>query len=164
MPLIGPTTDPTQEAILDLGPPEGPLDPNAPPFDLAWWASQPPAVAAMQNFSTGNPDDDPTTIAAARREAAKLLAQTYLVDWDIVGLGQGPYQTMAQRCQNQDPNNPNSHWTWVPSALQDPVPVGPGAHVPGLPDYNPDPPYPANSVIVSNNAAFFLPYQAPASS
>jgi hypothetical protein len=153
--LIGPTTDPTQTPILTNLPPfSGPLDPNAPPFDAAWWASQPPAVAAMQNLGD-NSDDDPQTIANQRRDLAIELSQTYLVDWDIVGLGQGPYATaQGQRIPNG--------YTWVPSTGQPPIAVAPGLHVPGLPDYNPDPPYPPNSIVASNNAAYYLPYQAPA--
>ena len=154
--LIGPTTDPTQPPILTTLPPfSGPLDPNAPPFDTAWWASQPPPVAEMQHFGE-NSDDDPQTIATKRRDAALQLAnEGFLVDWDIVGWGQGPYATMhGQRYPNG--------YTWVPSTGQPNVPVVPGEHVPGLPDYNPEQPYPPNSIVVSNNAAYYLPYQAPA--
>ncbi len=154
--LIGPTTDPKETPILTTLPTfEGPLDPNAPPFDAAWWASQPPPVAAMQHFGE-NSNDDPQTIATNRRNAAlQLTSEGYLVDWPIVGEGWGPYATM------QGIRVPG-HWTWVPSAGQPEVPVAPGIHVPGQPDYNPDEPYPPNSIVVSNNKDFYLPYKAPA--
>jgi hypothetical protein len=144
--LIGPTTDPTVTPIINLPPPSGPLDPNAPPFDANYWASQPPAVQVLQNMDIGE---------VRKFAAASLATQGYLIDFIIMGEGWGPYATMAQRVQDG--------YTWVLSALQPTslLPVAPGLHVPGLPDYNPNPPFPPDTIPVANNKDFYLPYVVP---
>lgn len=155
--LIGPTMDPTQQLIIDMPTFSGPLDPHAPIFDAAYWASQHPRVQALQNMDTGPTKGDDGTEHYLRREAATELAnEGFLIDYIIMGEGAGPYAEM------QGTRVP-AGYTWVGNALQEPIPVAPRIHVPGLPDYNPKPPFPADTIPVSNNAACYLPYQAPAS-
>ena len=155
--LIGPTVDPTQTPILTTLPPfGGPLDPNAPPFDAAFWASQPLPVQALQDYDVTNADNPEEVMQARRTAAIGLAAQGFLIDTPIMADAWGPYATM------QGIRVPNGY-TWTPSALQPGIPVVPGAHVPGMPDYNPDAP-PVNSVPTCNNKDYYQPYKAPAGS
>ena len=76
--------------------------------DQAYWASQPPAVQALQNM----PDDQ-------RYAAAQQLAnEGYTIDVPIMVWGWDPLATMVMR---QDDG-----LTWVPSAMQADIPVAPG--------------------------------------
>lgn len=91
-------------------------------FDQAYWASQPAAVQQLQNV---NPAD--------RTELATQLAnEGYSIDVPIMVWGWDPATTMAARQADG--------YTWVPSALQQPVAAAPGLTFDGA-SYNPaDPP------------------------
>src|SRR5271154_7344422 len=147
--LIGPTTaDPTvvPPILTNLPPPTNSSDPLAAPFDAAYWASQPPAIQQFRGMSK----DDAVALAA------ELFAAGYLIDYIIMVDGWDPYVTMALRVQGG--------WTWTYSMNQTVTTSSPNNHVPGLADYNPDPPYPPNSIEVRTTEVFSLPYQAPAKS
>jgi len=99
-------------------------------FDEAYWASQPAAVQQLQNIQ------DPTQ----RTEVATQLAhEGYTIDVPIMAWGWDPQLTTQLR--------QSLGYTWVPSALQQPVEVAPGLTAPGQPPYNPANP-PAGSIIV----------------
>jgi len=102
--------------------------------DQAYWAEQPPAVQALQNM-------DPADRMAA---AQQLAQQGYTIDVPIMAWGWDPLTTMVER--------QNYGYTWVPSALQSPVPLPPGLSFPGLPNYDPNNP-PAGSIKVTTDFA-----------
>jgi len=109
-------------------------------FDAAYWASQPPAIAALQGMDPG------TRLSTAQQ----LALSGFIIDVQIMAWGWDAYNTMLARQAYG--------YTWVPSALQQPVEVLPGITFPGLPTYNPNPPYPAGSIVVSTNPADYPPY------
>ncbi len=96
----------------------------------AYWASQPPAVQALQNC----PDDEKAALAQ------QLANEGYTIDVPIMVWGWDPLATMIQRQEDG--------YTWVPSALQPSVDIAPGVSVPGETSYNPNDP-PAGSIQVS---------------
>jgi hypothetical protein len=99
-------------------------------FDQAYWASQPAAVQQLQHIQ------DPTQ----RTEVATQLAQEgYTIDVPIMAWGWDPQLTTQLR--------QSLGYTWVPSALQQPVEVAPGFTAPGQPSYDPANP-PAGSIAV----------------
>jgi len=98
-------------------------------FDTAYWASQPPAVQALQNI------DDPTQRAMA---AAQLAASGYQIDTPIMVWGWDPSKVTTLR---QDMG-----YTWVPTAFQNPVAAAPGLSN-GSQAYNPANP-PSGSIAV----------------
>ena len=92
----------------------------------AYWAMQPPAVQALRD----TPEDQ-------RLGLAQQLAQRgYTIDAPIMVWGWDPLVTMTVR--------QNLGYTWVPSALQQPVSVVPGVNFPGLPSYDPNSPPPGS--------------------
>jgi hypothetical protein len=98
--------------------------------DQAYWASQPAAVQALQNM----PGDQ-------RYYAAQQLAtQGYAIDVPIMVDGLDPLATMMQRQADG--------YTWVPSALQANIPVGPGISWPG-PAYDPNNPPPGSIMVTT---------------
>jgi hypothetical protein len=100
-------------------------------FDQAYWASQPPAVQALQNIQ------DPEQRAAV---ATQLANEGYSIDVPIMVWGWDPSITTAMR--------QSEGYTWVPSALQTPVEDAPGlASMGSLAAYNPNNP-PAGSITV----------------
>jgi hypothetical protein len=102
--------------------------------DDAYWASQPPAVQALRNM----PDDQ-------RYSAAQeLAAQGYIIDVPIMVNGMDPLACMIQRQIDG--------YTWVPSALQPNIPVGPGIQYVGGPAYDAKNP-PAGSIKVTTDFA-----------
>lgn len=111
------TTDDTDSVTSDLS------------FDAAYWASQPPAVQALQNI------DDPTQRALA---ASQLAASGYQIDTPIMVWGWDPSKVTTLR---QDMG-----YTWVPSAFQSPVPAAPGLSN-GTASYDPNNP-PSGSITV----------------
>jgi hypothetical protein len=112
-------------------------------FDAAYWASQPPAVQALQAIT------DPTQRAI---QAATLAAGGFTIDVPITVWGWDPYLVMTMRAQ--------FGYTWVPSALQPPVSIAPGIAQPGVVPYNPlDPP--PGSINVSTNLADYPPFTPP---
>jgi hypothetical protein len=101
-------------------------------FDDSSWASQPPAVQALQNIQ------DPEQRAAM---ATQLANEGYSIDVPIMVWGWDPSITTAMRQADG--------YTWVPSALQNPVEVAPGLGGMGTMEaYNPNNP-PAGSIAVS---------------
>jgi hypothetical protein len=99
-------------------------------FDQAYWASQPAAVQQLQDIQ------NPTQ----RAEAAEQLAEKgYSIDVPIMVWGWDPAATTAAR--------QSMGYTWVPSALQQPVQVSPGLNYAGDTSYNPANP-PAGSITV----------------
>ncbi len=107
---------------------------NMTPTD-AYWAEQPPAVQALRNM----PDDQ-------KFEAARdLAAQGYTIDVPIMVWGWDPLVTMTMR--------QNDGYTWVPSALQPNIPIGPGmVNVWNVPSYDANNP-PPGSIKVSTDFA-----------
>lgn len=100
-------------------------------FDQAYWASQPPAVQALQNIQ------NPEQRAAV---ATQLANEGYSIDVPIMVWGWDPSVTTAMR--------ESEGYTWVPSALQNPVEMAPGLPSMGtLTAYNPNNP-PAGSIAV----------------
>jgi hypothetical protein len=98
-------------------------------FDASYWASQPPAVQALQKI------DDPAQRAMA---AAQLAASGYQIDTPIMVWGWDPSKVATLR---QDMG-----YTWVPSAFQSPVAAAPGL-TNGSQSYNPTN-RPAGSIAV----------------
>jgi hypothetical protein len=78
-------------------------------FDAAYWASQPPAVQALQNI------DDPAQRSIA---AAQLAASGYQIDTPIMVWGWDPSKVTSLRQE--------MGYKWVPSAFQTPVAAAPG--------------------------------------
>jgi hypothetical protein len=100
-------------------------------FDNAYWASQPPAVQALRTMS----DQDERTDAASQ-----LANEGYSIDVPIMVWGWDPYTTTNMRAAEG--------YTWVPSALQQPVEVAPGLSAFGnMGTYNSSNP-PAGSIAV----------------
>jgi hypothetical protein len=98
-------------------------------FDNAYWASQPPAVQALRNI------DDP----AQRSElAGQLAASGYQIDAPIMVWGWDPSQVTSLRQE--------MGYTWVPSAMQNPVAAAPGDGI-GSQSYDPSNP-PSGSIPV----------------
>jgi|SRR5579862_1814037 len=109
--------------------------------DDAYWASQPAAVQALRDMP-----------ADQRYYAAQELAlQGYAIDVPIMVNGLDPLATMMQRQADG--------YTWVPSALQANIPVGPGISWPG-PVYDPNNP-PAGSILVTTSFAAGTNMQDP---
>ncbi|HEV8037680.1 MAG TPA: hypothetical protein VGP62_02380 [Bryobacteraceae bacterium] len=99
-------------------------------FDDAYWAAQPSAVQALRNID----DYD------RRSElASKLAGEGYNIDVPIMVYGWDPAKITAAR--------ESYGYTWVPSALQNPVAEAPGISLGGTTPYNPNNP-PAGSIAV----------------
>lgn len=101
----------------------------------AYWAMQPPEVQALMNLRTVD-----QRMALAR----ELASQGFIIDVPIMVWNWDPLATMIVRR--------NQGFTWVPSALQEPVQVAPGLSFPGLPSYNAANP-PPGSILVSTDFA-----------
>ena len=98
--------------------------------DQAYWASQPPAVQALQY----TPDDQ-------RGQLAQDLAnQGYTIDVPIMVWNWDPLATMVQRQMDG--------YSWVPALGQTPVTVAPGLTFPGGVSYDASKP-PAGSIEVT---------------
>jgi hypothetical protein len=101
----------------------------------AYWAEQPPAIQALRY----TPDDQR---GAAAQELAK---QGYAIDVPIMVWGWDPLVTMTLR--------QNEGYTWVPSALQPNIEVGPGVYDAwNIQPYDPNNP-PPGSIKVSTDFA-----------
>ena len=99
-------------------------------FDDAYWAKQPAEVQALRNM------DDPADRTAA---ATKLATQGYCIDVPIMVWGWDPAKVTSLR--------QSFGYTWVPSAMQDPVGIAPGLG--GIPGLSYDPNHaPAGSIAV----------------
>ena len=96
------------------------MDTTQQQFDQAYWASQPPAVQALQSIT----DQDQRATAAAQ-----LATEGFTIDVPIMVWGWDAYLVMTMRAQ--------FGYTWVPSALQPPVTIAPGDAQPGVVAYDP---------------------------
>lgn len=100
-------------------------------FDNAYWASQPAAVQALRTM----PDSSQKTALAAQ-----LATEGYSIDVPIMVWGWDPSIVTSMRQAEG--------YTWVPSALQNPVEMLPGLPAMGsITAYNPNNP-PAGSIAV----------------
>ena len=99
-------------------------------FDDAYWAKQPTAVQALRNI-----DDT----AERTQLASQLAGQGYTIDVPIMAWGWDPLIVTSLR--------QSYGYTWVPSALQNPIESAPGINNPGLTPYDPNNP-PAGSIAV----------------
>ena len=100
------------------------------PADDAYWSKQPAAVQQLREIQ--DPDQ-------RKQLGAELAAQGYSVDVPIMVWGWDAGVTTQLR---------HSYgYTWVPSALQQPVAAAPGIAGPGITPYNPAKP-PAGSITV----------------
>lgn len=99
-------------------------------FNDAYWAKQPTAVQALRNI-----DDT----ADRTQLASQLAGQGYTIDVPIMAWGWDPSVVTSLR--------QSYGYTWVPSALQNPIESAPGINNPGLMPYDPNNP-PAGSIAV----------------
>ncbi len=114
--------------------------PNQQAFDAAYWASQPPAVRALQGNTDGS-------------KAASVAILGYTIDTQTMVWGWDPCLVMSLR--------KGFGYTWVPNALQAGVQMAPGNTSPGnLIPYDPNNP-PAGAIKVSTDAADFKPFDPP---
>jgi hypothetical protein len=96
-------------------------------FDNAYWAEQPAAVQQLRYIT--NP--------AEKTEVATQLAQQgYSIDVPIMVWGWDPQYTTELR--------QSEGYTWVPSALQQPIELAPGLQQGAQPAYNPATPPPGS--------------------
>jgi len=113
-------------ASQDIQPLQAPVQ----SFDDAYWAKQP---AAVQQLRTINDQGQRTLMAT------QLANQGYTIDVPIMVWNWDPSQVTSLR--------QSYGYTWVPSALQNPVGVAPGLSEPGIQPYDPNNP-PAGSIAV----------------
>lgn len=99
-------------------------------FDESYWSEQPPAVQQLETMQ------DPLERSAL---AENLANEGYPVDVPIMVWGWDPGKVMQARAADG--------YTWVPSALQQPVSQAPGLGDPGLAPYDPNNP-PSGSIMV----------------
>ena len=111
------TSAPTAPAPQDVQPPQDPVQ----SFNDAYWAKQP---AAVQQLRTVNDQGQRTLMAT------QLASQGYKIDVPIMVWGWDPSQVTSLR--------QSYGYTWVPSALQNPVAVAPGLNEPGMQPYDPN--------------------------
>lgn len=110
-----------------------------------YWASLDPHVAAIRYLSLEN----------RFSQAQELASRGYIIDRACqVDQAMLPEDVMQVRL--------NNGFTWVPSADQPNIPTMPGADLPGLPAYNPNPPFPPRSIKVSVDAADYPPFSGVA--
>lgn len=101
----------------------------------AYWATQPPEVQVLRDIPS---EADRTT------KAQELAAQGYSIDVPIMVWQWDPLMTMRAREM--------AGYTWVPSANNAPVELGPGMNFPGMTPYDAGNP-PAGSIKVSTDWA-----------
>jgi hypothetical protein len=117
---------PTAPATRDVQPPQDPVQ----SFNDAYWAKQPPAVQQLRTIN----DQGQRTLMATQ-----LASQGYKIDVPIMEWGWDPSQVTSLR--------QSYGYTWVPSALQNPIAVAPGLSEPGMQSYDPNN-APAGSIAV----------------
>jgi hypothetical protein len=100
----------------------------------AYWAQQPPAVQQLRYLEMDQRGG----------YAEELAAEGYKIDVPIMVDDEDPLAVMIQRLEDG--------YTWVPSALQQNIPAGPGMEVPGAAPYDPNN-APAGSILVSTQFA-----------
>jgi hypothetical protein len=99
-------------------------------FDDAYWAKQPAAVQALRNIQ------DPATRTLT---ATQLANQGYSIDVPIMVWGWDPSIVTSMRQADG--------YTWVPSALQNPIELAPGLSMGGVPAYDPNNPPPGSITV-----------------
>jgi hypothetical protein len=113
-------------------------------FSLAYWASEPPEVRALNGMER---------LTIERVDAAQqLAAKGFPIDAEIDAYGLNPWDTMRLREMNG--------YTWYPSLFQGPVVMAPGLTAPGAPVYDPLKP-PAGSIKVSTKLEDYPPFNPP---
>jgi hypothetical protein len=124
-----PASSSTTAAATSASTPTAAADPTL-AFDNAYWASQPTAVQALRTMPEEERDG----------YADQLASEGYAIDVPIMVWGWDPSIVTSMRQADG--------YTWVPSALQNPVEVAPGLGSLGtLAAYNPKDP-PAGSIAV----------------
>jgi hypothetical protein len=98
--------------------------------DDAYWAKQPPAVQQLREI-----ESEPQRYQLA----SQLASEGYSIDVPIMVWGWDAGLTTQLR--------ESDGYTWVPSALQQPISEAPGINEPGLTPYNPANP-PPGSILV----------------
>jgi hypothetical protein len=119
-------------------------------FDSAYWAHQPPAVAALNSMAV---DWSNPTSGGRTSSAIALATQGYSIDNDIDVWGWDPYETMYERQLYG--------YTWVPSLLQPNLLVAAGNLTFNGQTYNASAP-PAGSILVSLSLSAYPPFAPPA--
>jgi len=117
--------------------------PDATLTEDIYWASQPQEVQELRFMD----NDSQRAI-----KATELAASGFTIDVPIMVWKWSAVCTMGVRQQQG--------FTWVPSALQAPIPVAPGLVFPGLPSYDPNHP-PVGSIRVSLNSDDYPPVVTP---
>lgn len=112
-------------------------------FNAAYWLAQPLEVQALVSIT----DSDQRAA-----QAAKLATQGFTIDVPIMVYGWDAYSVMSTRSQ--------LGYTWVNSALQQPVGVTPGVGQFGSASYDPNKP-PVGSIKVSTNVSDYPPVAPP---
>lgn len=115
-------------------------------FDAAYWASQPPQVAALNTLPVDCQNPTPT---GRTNTAMALATQGFTIDGQIMLWGWDPYLVMSMRQMYGYP--------WVPSVLMPPITLAPGITQPGSTPYNPANP-PKGAIMVSTNPANYPPF------
>ena len=117
--------------------PEAETEAPAPPTNEydAYWATQPPEVQVLRDIKS---EADRTL------KAQELAGQGFAIDVPIMVWQWDPLMTMRAR--------EAAGYTWVPSANNAPVELGPGIDFPGLDPYDPNNP-PAGAIKVSTDWA-----------
>ncbi len=108
----------------------------------AYWAEQPPELQALRYMPEDQKGD----------AVQELSAKGFAVDVPIMLWGWDPLVVMTAR--------QTAGYTWVPSAMQTAIAVGPGLNFPGLPSYDPKNP-PAGAIKVSTDFAIGTNNQDP---
>lgn len=99
-------------------------------FDQSYWAAQPAAVQALENIS------DPSE---RTQMATQLANEGYTIDVPIMVNGWDPSAVTSLR--------ESYGYTWVPSALQNPIESAPGVNNPGVQSYDPNNPPPGSITV-----------------
>lgn len=117
-------------------------------FNDAYWASKSPNVNKLRNMDWDGIGPNP------RAEYGSFLAlHGELIDVPIMVNQWSPYQLMKRRIE--------FGYTWVPSALMNPVELAPGLNFPGdIPPYDPTN-IPAGAIKVSLDFDDYPVYQQP---
>lgn len=102
--------------------------------DDAYWAAQPPEVQKLRYMQ---PED-------REKAAGELIAKGFKIDVPVMVWGWGASTTNSLRAAYG--------YTWVPSALQEPVLLAPGLSMPGnLKPYDPNNPPPGSIPVDTTN-------------
>jgi hypothetical protein len=115
---------------LPAAPKNQPAEDPVQSFDDKYWAKQPAAVQTLRSTE----DFDQRT-----QMAMQLAQQGYTIDVPIMVWGWDPSQVTSSR--------QSYGYTWVPSALQNPIESAPGINMQGMQAYDPNNP-PAGSIAV----------------